>query len=79
MTDMKSGDHKLLFTSKTGTTNFTYQQGYYSQGTSITGTGNPIAIISIRDLKIDQTTQLIDYYVQINISTIKATDFYTYV
>ena len=71
--NMKSGDHKLLFATITGAANFTYTQPITSSASNYTA--NPFALISIRDLKIDQTTRTIDYYIYINASTITRTSF----
>lgn len=54
ITDIKSGDHKLLI-SPLNTTFYNHTQYY---GTGLTFSPAPRIILSVRDLKIDQTTSM---------------------
>lgn len=72
LTNMKSGDHKLLFTPKTGIVTINYTQPY---GTGPSYTTAPYATLSMRDLQIDKTSIPINFYISINSSSIGTTSF----
>ena len=75
ITNIKSGDHKLLLAQTAGPKQYTYVQTYSSSTQAYTSSNIPSVVISMIQMQVDMTTNPINYYVSINPSTIKTTQF----
>lgn len=69
ITDIKSGDHKLLLQPLNQTT-YTYTQYY---GTGFNFLAAPYVALAMRDLKIDPATAGIDFKIEVKTAGIKTT------
>jgi hypothetical protein len=72
---IKSGNHKLIITQRSGPNQDNYTQPYNSAGVTYQGTAVPNVVIGLVMMSVDLTTNPINFQVLINKTAIQTTQF----